>query len=103
MARTLKRFAPCGWRAMSSDATYKAALELALRKLKQKDRYEAEVRGFLGEFDSNTVECVIRFLKDRRIIDDSKTTQNLIERQSGTRAVGLEKLRAELLERGAPE
>jgi len=78
-------------------------MELALRKLKTKDRYEAEVRSFLSEFDEDTVERVIRFLIDRRIIDDTKTTQNLTERNTGKRLVSLEKLRAELLERGAPE
>ena len=78
-------------------------MELAVRKLKTKDRYEAEVRSFLSEFDEDTVERVIRFLIDRRIIDDTKTTQNLTERNTGKRLVSLEKLRAELLERGAPE
>ncbi len=88
---------------MSEPSDYDSALAIALKKLRLKDRYEAEVRAFLNEFAPETVECVIRFLKDRRIIDDSKTTQTLIERNSGKRSVGIEKLRAELLERGAPE
>jgi len=88
---------------MGEGDRYRAALALALKKIRLQDRYEAEVRGFLNEFDPEAVECVIRFLKDRRIIDDSKTTQNLIDRNSGKRSVGLERLRAELLERGAPE
>ncbi len=79
------------------------ALETALRKLKAKDRFEAEVRTFLAEFPADEVERVIQCLKGRRIIDDSKTTLNLIERYSGKRSIGLERLKAELLERGAPE
>ena len=86
-----------------SDPTYKEALELALRKIGTRDRFEAEVRSFLSEFSPDIVERVIQFLKDRRIINDTRTTQNLIERQTGKRLVGIERLRAELLERGAPE
>jgi len=88
---------------MSDDGLYREALDLALRKLKSKDRFEAEVRLFLSEYPASVQERVIRFLKDRRIIDDTKTTLNLIERYSGKRSVGLEKLRAELQQRGAPE
>lgn len=88
---------------MVEDETYQTALALALKKIHSQERFEAEVRRFLAEFPNDTVERVIRFLKDRRIICDSRTTQNLIERSSGKRAVGIGKLRAELIERGAPE
>ncbi len=88
---------------MPEDGLYREALELALRKLKTKDRFESEVRLFLAEYPTQAVDHVITFLKERRIIDDTKTTIHLIERYSGKRAIGLEKLRAELLERGAPE
>jgi len=46
---------------------------------------------------------VIAHLTRRRIIDDRRSIQNLIERYAGRRAVGIEKLRAELTRRGAPE
>jgi SOS response regulatory protein OraA/RecX len=85
------------------DSSYREALEFALKKLRTRDRYESEVRLLLGAFEPLAVERVIRLLKERRIIDDTKTTQNLIERYSGKRSVGAERLRAELLERGAPE
>jgi len=88
---------------MSEDSAYRDALEIALKKLRTKDRFEAEVRLFLTEFPTDVVDRVISFLKDRKIIDDRKTIINLVERYSGKRAIGLEKLRAELTERGAPE
>jgi SOS response regulatory protein OraA/RecX len=88
---------------MSEDELYRAALDVALKKIKTKDRFEAEVRLFLAEFPTTVSDRAISFLKDRRIIDDTKTTSSLIERYSGKRAIGLEKLRAELQERGAPE
>jgi len=88
---------------MSEEDLYREALALALRKLKTKDRFESEIRLFLVEFPTESVERVIRFLKERRIIDDTKTTLSLIERYTGRRSVGSEKLRAELLERGASE
>ena len=86
-----------------NDESYQAALGLALRKIHTKERFEAEVRRFLADFPDDTVERVIEFLKGRRIICDSRTTQNLIERSSGKRAVGIGKIRTELIERGAPE
>ena len=88
---------------MSEEDFYREALALALRKLKTRDRFESEIRLFLVEFPTESVERVIRFLKERRIIDDTKTTFSLVERYSGRRSIGLEKLRAELVERGAPE
>lgn len=88
---------------MFDSSSYEKALELALRKIRSRDRFEAEVRGFIAVYEPDTVDRVIRFLKDRRIIDDTKTIQNLVERQSGKRLVGIENLRAELLKRGAPE
>ncbi|MDR3691359.1 MAG: regulatory protein RecX [Fimbriimonas sp.] len=79
------------------------ALQTALRKLKSGDRFESEIRAFLSDFSSEAVDDVITYLKGRRIIDDTRTIQNLVERYSGKRSIGTEKLRAELLERGAPE
>ena len=84
---------------MSEDELYRAALDVALKKIKTKDGFEAEVRLFLAEFPTTVSDRAISFLKDRRIIDDTKTTSSLIERYSGKRAIGLEKLRAELQER----
>ncbi len=88
---------------MPEEEQYHEALKLALKKLRTKDRFEAEVREFLSEFPPSVVDRAITRLKERRIIDDTKTTLNLTERYSGRRSVGLEKLRTELLERGAPE
>ena len=85
------------------DPQYREALELALKKIGSKDRFESEVQAFLSDFPNDTSERVIAFLKDRRIINDTRTIQTLLERYSGKRSIGIEKLRAELLERGAPE
>ncbi len=85
------------------DPQYQEALKLALKKIGTKDRFESEVHAFLADFPSDTSERVIEFLKERRIINDTRTIQNLLERYSGKRSIGIEKLRAELLERGAPE
>ena len=76
---------------------------MALKKLRAKDRFESEIRGFLEDFPAEIIESVIQILKERRIIEDTRTTINLVERNSGKRSIGQEKLCAELLERGAPE
>lgn len=88
---------------MSCEDHYREALAIALRKLKTNDRFESEIRLFLGDFPADSIESVILFLKERRIIDDTRTTLSLVGRYSGRRSVGLEKLRAELLKRGASE
>jgi len=83
--------------------SYSLALEIALKKLRSQARFESEIRQFLEEFPEEITERVIQFLRERRIVDDSKTTQSLIERYSGRRTVGTERIRAELSKRGAPE
>lgn len=88
---------------MAETDGHKEALELALRKLRARDRFEAEIRSVLSEFPITTVDRVISHLKDRRIIDDDRSIINLIEHYSGRRSIGLERLRAELIRRGAPE
>ncbi len=82
---------------------YTLALGISLKKLRSQARFESEIRQFLEEFPEEVTECVIQFLRERRILDDSKTTQSLIERYSGRRSVGSERIRAELTKRGAPE
>ncbi len=101
--RTNQKKSPSSDAAPAGQDSYRQALEQALRKLKTKDRFEAEIRGSLAEFPAPVVDRVIAFLKGRRIIDDSKSIVNLVERHSGKRAISLERLRAELIERGAPE
>lgn len=88
---------------MLEEDLYQAALGTALRKLKARDRFESEVREFLAVFPAHVVDRAITFLKERRIIDDTKSTINLVERYSGKRSIGIEKLRFELNQRGAPE
>jgi regulatory protein len=84
---------------------YKKALKAALNRLKGADRFEKEVEAPLisAGFSTETVRDVVSYLKERRFVDDRRTTMNAIERRSGRRAVGREKIRAELLKRGAPE
>jgi SOS response regulatory protein OraA/RecX len=81
------------------------ALKAAFRFLKSRDRFGAEVRTHLiGEgFEEPCVEEVVSYLIERKLINDNKTTQSLIERNSGKRSVGIERLRAELERLGAPE
>ena len=54
-------------------------------------------------FQPETVEKVLAALRDRKLLNDSKTINSLVEQRSGKRAAGIEKMRSELLARGAPE
>lgn len=81
------------------------ALETALKALHASDRFTAEIRHSLEAkgYEAKDIEATLEHLIRRKLVDDRRTTLNLIERKSGRRAVGIEKLRAELLSRGAPE
>lgn len=82
-----------------------APLEAAIRFLSRRDRLSEEVRRHLVSkgVAAADVEEVVSYLQERKLLDDARTTQSLISRQSGKRAVGTERLRAELIELGAPE
>jgi SOS response regulatory protein OraA/RecX len=90
---------------MRADDEYKKALKAALNRLKAADRFQKEIEAPLinAGFSAETVRDVVSYLIERRYIDDRRTTINAVERRSGRRAVARERIRAELLKRGAPE
>ena len=89
---------------MPSDSQPDAkALRAALDFLKPRDRFQEEVRRhLLGKgYPAYDVESVVQLLAERRLLNDDRTTQNLIEQSAGKRAVGIERLRADLEGLGA--
>jgi SOS response regulatory protein OraA/RecX len=54
-------------------------------------------------FHTETVEKVLAALRDRRLLNDPKTINSLVGQRTGKRAAGIEKMRTELIARGAPE
>jgi SOS response regulatory protein OraA/RecX len=76
-----------------------------LERLRRSDALEAEIRASLERngFESAIVERVVAYLRERRLINDIKTIDNLVVTKTGKRAAGIEKLRSELVRRGAPE
>lgn len=81
------------------------ALGYAMKRLAQRDRLSSELSGELGAkgYGEAEVAEVLEFLTSRRLLDDEKTIQSLIERRTGRRAAGKEKIRAELQKLGVPE
>lgn len=81
------------------------ALSHAMKRLAQRDRLSSEIQRELVAkgFDEVEIAQVLEFLARRRYLDDEKTIQSLIERRTGRRAAGKEKLRVELQKLGAPE
>src|SRR4051794_13706955 len=86
------------WQVPFLTDPFKAALQLAYGQLATRDRFSSEVRAHLlaKGFDEVVAENVVQFLTERKLLNDDKTTQHLIENKSGKRSVGIEKLRAEL-------
>jgi SOS response regulatory protein OraA/RecX len=76
-----------------------------MERLRRSEALEAEVRAGLERngFQAPTVERVVALLRERRLLNDTKTINSLVEAKSGKRAAGIEKLRFELTRKGAPE
>lgn len=73
--------------------------------MKTRERFETELRGWLAShgFEEDVVEPVIERLKARNLLNDERAAEALIARRSGKRAVGIGKLRDELIANGAEE
>jgi SOS response regulatory protein OraA/RecX len=84
---------------------FQLALKRGLERLSRSETLEAELRGSLTRngFLPETVEKVLAVLRDRRLINDTKTINNLVEQRTGKRAMGIEKMRFDLVAKGAPE
>lgn len=77
----------------------------ALRLLRASDKFSAEVRtALLGRGHSEDVVAdVLSFLSERRILDDTQTCENAVSRMAERLGRGKDRIRAELMARGAPE
>jgi len=80
-------------------------LKRALERLRRSDALASEVQTSLERngFEAAVVERVLVLLRERRLIDDTKTINSLVASKTGKRAAGIEKMRLELRQRGAPE
>ena len=80
-------------------------MKRALERLSRSDALESELQSALirNGFKIETVEKVLVSLRQKKLISDSKTIHSLVAQQTGKRAAGIEKMRIELLARGAPE
>lgn len=79
-------------------------MRVALEYLRIRSRFAVEVRAQLESkgFDEDDVEFVMRDLLVRRLIDDRRTVDEIVERNVGKRTQGRDALRAGLEVRGAP-
>lgn len=90
---------------LPEDPRVREALGHAMKRLARSDRLAAELAADLGRrgYGESEIGEVLKFLSRNRLIDDTRTIESRIEFRSGRRAVGREKIRAELLRLGAPE
>lgn len=71
------------------------ALQIALKKLKASDRFESEVRAALSGHADAVIDRVVHHLRDRGILDDRRTAEQVMRKYGGARSLG----RAALAER----
>lgn len=85
--------------------TEEDVLDQALKFLQRRDYLSNELKSRLESkgYPEDLVDKVLQLLLDRHIIDDQKTIQQTIERASGRRPIGRNKLVNELVGRGLPE
>lgn len=78
---------------------------MALGMLKRRDCHSAEVEIRLSErgYPKETVDTVLKFLWDHKFLNNQETIQKTVDRASGKRAAGRNKLRAQMMARGIPE
>jgi regulatory protein len=76
-----------------------------VRRLAARDRFSGDLRAWLlGKgVSEEAAERAIAHLERRRLLNDDRTAENLVERSAGKAAKGRERLRAELRRLGADE
>ncbi len=88
---------------MSSREPPASALEAALRFLRARDRFVDELHAHLVAkgFHNEEVDRTVRYLIERNLLDDARTSQSFVERRSGKRAIGVDRMREEMQRLGA--
>jgi len=71
--------------------------------LQKADRFEEEVRGRLAAYPSETVDLVVKRLRDRGILNDRRAAENFVSSRQGRKSLGSQLVTERLLGRGAPE
>ena len=86
------------------DPEQQSALHSALQFLESRDRFASQVRQKLEAegHSEEIVAFVIGHLRQKGILNDNRTAQAIVERNSGRRAKGSESLRSEMERAGAP-
>lgn len=81
---------------------HRIALSAAFQLLRREDRFEREIRARLTTRGfENSVDFVVEYLKRKRMIDDPRVVRSVIlfEQEKGDK--GIERIRYELINRGA--
>lgn len=87
---------------MNSDVH--SALLIALRLLRRQDLTIQEISIRLEpKFEPSVVEEAIRFLSEKKILNDCRLARFALERNEGKRAIGDQALRDKLESRGVPK
>ncbi|MHB8637701.1 MAG: hypothetical protein ACYC96_14635 [Fimbriimonadaceae bacterium] len=96
------------WRTKKSSPSsnaptaFAAAYERALKRLRARDRFVAEIRADLADgFDNDTIQAVVDRLTAQRLLDDAGLVGKLLDRNHGKEALSIDGLRQKCVERGA--
>ncbi len=85
------------------DSGFEQALQIALKELAKGERFTSEIREALASKGAADLSNeVVGHLVRRNLLNDKRAAEAVLNRQSGKRALGVEKLRETLVRRGAP-
>ena len=87
------------------NTAFAKALDMALGRLKSRERFSGDMRSWLiarGQ-DEAVADSVVEHLVKRGMLNDERAARALVKLREGKKAVGADKLRSEMLAKGANE
>lgn len=90
---------------IGGDPGKKKALEIALRMLRVRDRFESEIRARCADegCSESEIDAAVESLRSRRFVDDRRVARNLAFKLTQSKAWPPTRIEVELRHRGASE
>ena len=83
------------------DKEFETALAIALKKMRNAECFEAEIREQLVAYPATTVDEVVTHLRQKSLLNDMRAAETVVRYRSGKRLVSNRALSDQLSDRGA--
>ncbi|CAN5394590.1 hypothetical protein BH11ARM1_BH11ARM1_02000 [soil metagenome] len=85
------------------DKEFETGLAIALKKMRNAECFESEIRGLLAAYPASTVDQVIGHLQQKSLLNDLRAAESVVRYRSGKRLISNRALTVQLTERGASQ